>query len=130
MAIIWITHDLALAAGLADKVAVMYAGYIVEQAPVHELFRRPRHPYTLALLRALPRFDGPRSGRLEPIPGAPPDLPPGIPRPAPSLPAVPSSWIAAGARTRPCSQIGPGQQSACWQWEEHVSHARCSGSGT
>ena len=74
MAIVWITHDLALAAGLADKVAVMYAGYIVEQAPARDLFRRPRHPYTLGLLRAMPRADGPRQERLEAIPGAPPDL--------------------------------------------------------
>ncbi len=54
MAIIWITHDLAVVAGLVDRVAVMYAGHMVEQAPVGEIFRRPRHPYTLGLLRSMP----------------------------------------------------------------------------
>ncbi len=82
MAIIWITHDLGVVAGLADRVLVMYAGYIVEEAPVHELFANPRHPYTLALLAALPRADLPRQPRLKSIPGSPPSMlvePPGCP---------------------------------------------------
>ena len=74
MAIIWITHDLALVAGLVDRVMVMYAGVIVEQAGVRDLFARPRHPYTLGLLKAMPREDAPRGERLVPIPGAPADL--------------------------------------------------------
>jgi oligopeptide/dipeptide ABC transporter ATP-binding protein len=74
MAIIWITHDLGVVAGLADRVLVMYAGYLVEEAPVGQLFARPLHPYTLSLLAALPRVDRPRSSRLRPIPGSPPNL--------------------------------------------------------
>ncbi|MEO8359403.1 MAG: ABC transporter ATP-binding protein [Vicinamibacteria bacterium] len=76
MAILWITHDLALVAGLVDRVAVMYAGSIVEEAAVRDLFGRPRHPYTLGLLRAIPRADARHTGseRLVSIPGSPPDL--------------------------------------------------------
>ena len=73
MATVWITHDLALLAGLADRIVVMYAGQIVEAAPRDELYRSPRHPYTIGLLNSLPRLDNPRD-RLLAIPGFPPDL--------------------------------------------------------
>jgi oligopeptide transport system ATP-binding protein len=82
MAIIWITHDLGVVAELADRVVVMYAGYVVEEAGVFELFERPRHPYTLSLLKSLPRVDALSHERLATIPGAPPDcirMPPGCP---------------------------------------------------
>jgi oligopeptide transport system ATP-binding protein len=82
MAVILITHDLGVVAGLADKINVMYAGYIVESAPADELFKNPRHPYTLGLLRSIPRIDEPRREKLVPIEGLPPDLidtPPGCP---------------------------------------------------
>jgi oligopeptide transport system ATP-binding protein len=74
MAIIWITHDLGVVAGLADRVIVMYAGFIVEEAQVRELYANPRHPYTLGLLGSLPRLDESRSHRLTSIEGLPPDL--------------------------------------------------------
>jgi oligopeptide transport system ATP-binding protein len=74
MAMIWITHDLGVVAGLADRVVVMYAGFIVEEAEVDALYDDPRHPYTLALLAALPRVDRRRDRRLKSIPGAPPNL--------------------------------------------------------
>jgi oligopeptide transport system ATP-binding protein len=74
MAIIWITHDLGVVAGLADRVIVMYAGFIVEEAGVDDLYENPRHPYTLALLAALPRVDRRRDRRLKSISGAPPSL--------------------------------------------------------
>jgi oligopeptide/dipeptide ABC transporter ATP-binding protein len=76
MAMILITHNMGVVAESADDVAVMYAGQIVEQAPAHELFRRPEHPYTEALLAALPDLDDSdaRSRRLTAIPGRPPDL--------------------------------------------------------
>jgi oligopeptide/dipeptide ABC transporter ATP-binding protein len=76
MAMIIITHDMGVVAEAADDVAVMYAGQIVEQAPVQELFDRPEHPYTEALLGALPQIEGEgiREGRLTAIPGRPPDL--------------------------------------------------------
>ncbi len=73
MAIIWISHDLGVVAGLADTVQVMYAGFIVERGPVREIFRDTRHPYTMGLKGALPRID--RSGqRLTSIEGSPPDM--------------------------------------------------------
>lgn len=74
MAIIWITHDLGVVAGLVERVIVLYAGYIVEEAPVEELYANPLHPYTLGLLGALPRMDTRTSKRLENIEGRPPDL--------------------------------------------------------
>lgn len=74
MAIIWITHDLGVVAGMADRVIVMYAGYIVEEAPVKELYQNPRHPYTLGLLASLPRLDAERPRKLKSIEGLPPDL--------------------------------------------------------
>ena len=74
MAVIWITHDLGIVAGLADRVMVMYAGRIVETAPVEALYADPLHPYTLGLLACIPRIDSERRRRLESIPGAPPDL--------------------------------------------------------
>jgi oligopeptide transport system ATP-binding protein len=73
MAVIWITHDLAVIAELADRVVVMYAGFIVEEAGIDTLFEDPRHPYTLALLRSLPRVDLSSDERLTTIPGFPPD---------------------------------------------------------
>jgi oligopeptide transport system ATP-binding protein len=74
MAVILITHDLGVVAGIADKINVMYAGYIVESAPAEDLFAKPRHPYTLGLLRSIPRIDEPRREKLIPIEGLPPDL--------------------------------------------------------
>jgi oligopeptide/dipeptide ABC transporter ATP-binding protein len=74
MAVIWITHDLGVVAGIADRVMVMYAGFIVEEAGVIELYENPCHPYTSALLGALPRVDRRRDHRLKSIPGAPPSL--------------------------------------------------------
>jgi oligopeptide transport system ATP-binding protein len=74
MAIIWITHDLGVIAELADRVVVMYAGHIVEEADVYELYQNPCHPYTLALLNSLPSVDSSRRHeRLATIPGSPPD---------------------------------------------------------
>ncbi len=74
MAVIWITHDLGVVAGLADRVIVMYAGRIVESAAVKGLYSNPRHPYTLGLLGSLPRLDADRPETLASIDGLPPDL--------------------------------------------------------
>jgi len=74
MSIIWITHDLGIIAGLAHRVLVMYAGYIIEEALVKELYANPRHPYTLGLLLSLPRLDVGAQARLADIPGLPPML--------------------------------------------------------
>ncbi|MGH9178716.1 MAG: ABC transporter ATP-binding protein [Acidimicrobiales bacterium] len=81
-AIVLITHDLGVVAGVADRVMVMYAGRAVEQGSVDDVFTRPRHPYTLGLLESLPRLDAQGRERLTPITGAPPSLlhpPPGCP---------------------------------------------------
>jgi len=74
MAIIWITHDLGVIAGLAERVLVMYAGYIVEESSVKNIYRNPQHPYTLGLLRSLPRLDMNEKKRLISIDGVPPVL--------------------------------------------------------
>lgn len=81
-AVILITHDLGVVAGMTDRVVVMYAGKVVETAPTEELFANPRHPYTLGLLASVPRLDEERPEQLKTIEGAPPDLlkpPPGCP---------------------------------------------------
>ncbi len=74
MAIIWITHDLGVVAGLAQRVNVMYGGYIVEQATVDELYANPQHPYTIGLLGSLPRLDIEQHQKLASIDGLPPVL--------------------------------------------------------
>ena len=74
MAMILITHDLGVVAGVADRVNIMYAGQIVESAAVDDVFQSPRHPYTLGLLRSIPRVERGRRERLVPIEGLPPDL--------------------------------------------------------
>ncbi len=74
MAIVWITHDLGVIAGIADRVMVMYAGQVVEEAPVRELFANPRHPYTRMLLETVPNLSGEREDRLRVIQGQPPML--------------------------------------------------------
>ncbi|RME73769.1 MAG: ABC transporter ATP-binding protein [Planctomycetota bacterium] len=113
LAMLLITHDLGVVAELADGVAVMYAGRVVEQAPVEVLFRAPLHPYTVGLFRSLPRLDGPR-GRLVPIPGSVP--PPGE-RPA----GCPFRNRCAAAVAR-CAEQEPRLESvaqrhavACWR---------------
>jgi len=74
MSIIWITHDLGVVAGIAHRVAVMYGGFIIEEASVNDLFANPSHPYTLGLLGSLPRVDEIEHGRLFSIDGQPPVL--------------------------------------------------------
>jgi len=74
MAIVWITHDLGVIAGIADRVIVMYGGQIVEHAPVKELFGNPQHPYTRALLKTIPNIRGKRAEKLQVIEGQPPIL--------------------------------------------------------
>ncbi len=74
MAVIWVTHDLGVVASLADRLAVMYAGRVVEQGVVDDIFSRPRHPYTLGLLHSVPRLDETLHATLREIKGSPPDL--------------------------------------------------------
>jgi len=74
VAVIWITHDLGVVAGIAERVLVMYGGRPVEIARVNDLYEHPQHPYTVGLLRALPRMDAEEPDRLMSIKGSPPDL--------------------------------------------------------
>src|SRR5574340_807023 len=74
MAVIWITHDLGVVAGIAQRVLVMYGGYIMEEAPVKELYANPSHPYTIGLIGSLPRVDDTSHQRLYSIEGSPPVL--------------------------------------------------------
>jgi len=113
MSMIWITHDLGVVAGLADRVIVMYAGYIVEEAPVANLFDDPRHPYTLALLAALPRVDRDRDDRLKAIPGAPPNLlnePIGCPFAPRCDYVIERCW----SENPPLIQVDIDHSAACW----------------
>lgn len=74
MAMIWITHDLGVIAGMADRMLVMYAGNVIESAPVKSLYAKPTHPYTIGLINSLPRMDSASHQRLESIFGTPPVL--------------------------------------------------------
>src|SRR5207247_2139800 len=73
-AVMLITHDLGVVAGTSQHVNVMYAGHVVESAPVKQIFETPAHPYTVGLLKSIPRLDESRDIRLTPIAGQPPDL--------------------------------------------------------
>ncbi len=113
MAVIWITHDLGVVAGMAERVIVMYAGYIVEQAIVDDIYERPQHPYTLALLKSVPRVDRSNHQRLATIPGMPPDqlrLPPGCPFVARCAFAV----ERCRHENPQLETVGPEHQVACW----------------
>ena len=94
MAMILITHDLGAVAGMADRIAVVYGGAIVEEGPVHDIFHNPLHPYTEGLLGSIP-WMGITGDRLRPIEGDPPDLTE-LPRTAPSPSAAPMSSRPAG----------------------------------
>ena len=114
MSIIWITHDLGVVAGLADRVQVMYAGFIVERAQVKEIYAEPRHPYTLGLLRSLPRVDERQSGeRLDPIPGRPPDLL-GLPGGCPFVTRCPFAIERCLEENPRLEMIAEGHEIACW----------------
>ena len=114
MAIIWITHDLGVVAGLAQRVNVMYAGNIVESGPVKNIYGNPHHPYTLGLLGSLPRPDDVLRARLVSIDGEPPDLlwlPAGCPFMARCAYAV----ERCSHEMPPLEEVGSGHQVACWE---------------
>jgi peptide/nickel transport system ATP-binding protein len=110
--ILLITHDLGVAASLCHRVAVLYAGRVVEDGPVRAIYRRPAHPYTQALLAAIPRLGGGQD-RLVAIQGQPPSMlppPPGC-RFAPRCP----HRMAACEAYPPTLPAGPGHTAACWK---------------
>jgi oligopeptide/dipeptide ABC transporter ATP-binding protein len=116
MALVLITHDLGVVAQVADRIAVMYAGRIIEQAGVHALYRRPAHPYTRALLESMPRQE-PTGQPLTTIQG----LPPNLLRIPPGCPFNPRCTIAQ-PRCReelpPVLELGDGRISACYSARE------------
>ncbi len=113
-AVILITHDLGVVAGMTDRVVVMYAGRVAEEAPTDELFANPRHPYTLGLLGSVPRLDEDRHATLRTIEGAPPDLL----KPPPGCPFMPRCAFARNiCRTMPPLDPVSGNSAhrkACW----------------
>jgi len=114
MAIIWITHDLGIMAGLAETLNVMYAGFIVERAPVKKLYGTPSHPYTRGLMHSLPRVDGRlRSERLVPIAGRPPDLL-SLPKGCPFESRCTMAIDRCREENPTLSQIGDDHYIACW----------------
>jgi peptide/nickel transport system ATP-binding protein/oligopeptide transport system ATP-binding protein len=122
MAIVWITHDLGVIAGIADRAMVLYGGQIVEMAPVQDLFARPMHPYTRALLKTVPRLKGARAPKLEVIEGQPPII-----RAEPAACAFRARCSVAMAR---CGVENPqrltiaaGHDVACF-WDANTGEAR------
>ncbi|CAM5768011.1 ABC transporter ATP-binding protein [Bosea minatitlanensis] len=116
MALVLISHDIGVVGDLCDRIAVMYAGRIVETASTRDLLARPRHPYTQGLLAALPTLDGPRR-RLTPIPGtvpAPADIPPGCA----FAPRCPSAIARCGAELPELAFAAQDQRAACLRLAE------------
>jgi len=113
MAIIWITHDLGIVAGLAHRVIVMYAGYIVEEGRVKDLYREPRHPYTIGLLESLPRLDEGRNKRLNSIEGFPPDLV-NMPQGCPFAPRCRFKVDRCEHENPKLETAAPSHNVACW----------------
>jgi oligopeptide transport system ATP-binding protein len=113
VALVIITHNLGVVARYADRVNVMYAGKIIESGAAAEIYRNPRHPYTIGLLRSVPRLDQPRKSKLEPIDGQPPDLwnlPPGCS----FAPRCKFVIDKCAEEAPPLRQIENGHASACW----------------
>jgi oligopeptide/dipeptide ABC transporter ATP-binding protein len=119
MGMILITHDLGVVADVADRIAVMYAGRIVEEANVHELYAKPAHPYTLGLLESIPRIDE-KGQQLRTIKGLPPSLLK-IPSGCPFHPRCPMAQPVCQEKVPPLLQLGPSRASACHFAEELVS---------
>ncbi|RKS72415.1 oligopeptide transport system ATP-binding protein [Motilibacter peucedani] len=117
MGMILITHDLGVVADVADRIAVMYAGRIVEEASVFDIYSRPAHPYTKGLLESVPRVDE-KNQRLRAVEGLPPNLM-RIPSGCPFHPRCPYKQEPVCTTERPpLYQIGPGTGAACHFWED------------
>jgi oligopeptide/dipeptide ABC transporter ATP-binding protein len=112
-AIMLITHNLGVVAGLCTRVIVMYAGAIVEEGPVEQIFDNPQHPYTWSLLRSIPRIDAAKHERLRSIEGLPPDL---IKPPSGCKfhPRCPFRVERCFTQDPPLEEVAAGQRAACW----------------
>jgi peptide/nickel transport system ATP-binding protein/oligopeptide transport system ATP-binding protein len=113
MAVIWITHDLGVIAGIADRVMVMYGGQVVEHAPVRELFSNPQHPYTRALLKTIPTIHGARAKRLTIIEGQPPILG-AAPTSCPFRDRCDVAFDRCARENPPRYELGAGHDAACF----------------
>lgn len=116
MGLILITHDLGVVADVADYIAVMYAGRIVESAPVHEIYKAPAHPYTKGLLQSIPRLDQ-KGQELYAIKGLPPNLlhiPPGCA----FNPRCPLAQDICRGEVPPLFEVAQHRESACYFWKE------------
>jgi oligopeptide transport system ATP-binding protein len=127
-ALILITHDLGVVAGMCERVHVMYAGMVMEEGPAESVFATPRHPYTLGLLQSVPRLDTPRGRKLHPIEGAPRDML----RPPSACPFAPRCIYEVPDSRREVPrlrEVGPGHRVACFNpvpedaWRREVAPA-------
>jgi oligopeptide/dipeptide ABC transporter ATP-binding protein len=126
VALIVITHNLGVVARYADRVNVMYAGRIVESGSAAAIYHNPRHPYTMALLRSVPRLDRPRQARLDPIEGQPPDLT-RLDQGCAFRPRCRFAVEACAAARPPLLPIGaPGQHSACFRAADLAAAGRAA----
>ncbi|MFE3768484.1 ABC transporter ATP-binding protein [Streptomyces sp. NPDC059122] len=122
MGLILITHDLGVVADVADTIAVMYAGRVVETASVHQLYKAPAHPYTRALLESVPRL-GHKGQQLHAIKGLPPNLT-AVPPGCAFHPRCPLARDICRTDRPPLYDAGPGRASACHFWKETLDGAR------
>jgi oligopeptide/dipeptide ABC transporter ATP-binding protein len=123
VALIVITHNLGVVARYADRVNVMYAGKIIESGTAEDIYHSPRHPYTLALLKSVPRMDLPRQAKLDPVDGQPPDLT--------RLDEGCAFRPRCGYATKKCAEKFPPLEkvkgrhiTACWEWDKVAKAAR------
>jgi oligopeptide/dipeptide ABC transporter ATP-binding protein len=112
-ALVMITHDLGVVAGMCERVNVMYGGMVMESGPAEDVFRSPRHPYTLGLLQSVPRLDTPRGRKLHPIEGAPRDMlrPPSA---CPFAPRCAYEVDQSRQEVPPLVEVAPGHKVACF----------------
>ena len=117
VALIVITHNLGVVARYADRVNIMYAGRIIERGTAREIYSNPRHPYTVGLLRSVPRLDLPRRAKLDPIEGQPPDL---VNLPAGCAFRARCRWAIdkCATDTPVLEETSPNHWSACWRSED------------
>jgi oligopeptide transport system ATP-binding protein len=126
--LLMISHDLSVVAGMADRIAVMYAGQLVETGPTAQIFDHPRHPYTEGLLECIPRLDRPRTSRLRSIDGSLPDPH----QHAPGCPFAPRCRLVLDhcwTEMPPLEEKAPGHDASCWADMSHRGSRLASPSG-
>jgi oligopeptide transport system ATP-binding protein len=119
--VLMITHSMGVVAGMADRVQVMYAGHIVETASTEVIFADPRHPYTIGLMKSIPRLDARDKEKLQPIRGLPPDLI-DLPDMCPFVPRCNYAREKCEQKNPPLMEVKPGHRSACWFYDEVSKH--------